>query len=64
MLFFLKELPPEHPLRNTPLAQIGAERRNKLNKSWQSVANWKIGKNTFNELAPFWLETSEWRVER
>jgi hypothetical protein len=57
----LKELPPDHPQRNTPLREIGAEYRNIHRREWQSVAQWNIGVSTYNELGPVWTD-HEWRA--
>jgi hypothetical protein len=62
VIYDLKRLPYEHPLRNTPLREIKAECRNILQRRWRSVVDWKIGLLTFNELDPVWLECDEWRV--
>ena len=62
MIINLKELPPDHPLRNTPLGQLEAECRNILSTRWRSVKTWKIAKVTFNELGSVWLECDDWRV--
>jgi hypothetical protein len=64
MIIDLKELPAEHPLRNTPLGQIHAEIRNILQTRWRSVVSWKIAKNTFNELDANWLVYNQWRVNQ
>jgi hypothetical protein len=63
-MIYLKDLPREHTLRNTPLKEIKAQIRNVHGTRWRSVATWKIGKMCFNDLWPVWLETSEWRVDR
>jgi hypothetical protein len=63
VIYNLKALPPEHPLRNTPLREIKAECRNILQRRWLSVVDWKIGLLTFNELPAVWLECDEWRVD-
>jgi hypothetical protein len=62
VIYDLKRLPYEHPLRNMPLREIKAERRNILQRHWQSVASLEIGAKTFNELGLVWLECDDWRV--
>jgi hypothetical protein len=64
MIIDLKELPEEHPLRNTPLGEIRAEIRHILQTRWRSVVTWKISKNTFNELGSHWLVYNQWRVNQ
>lgn len=64
MIIDLKQLPAEHPLRNTPLGEIQAEIRNILQTRWRPVAAWKIARVTFNELDPVWLECDDWRVNQ
>lgn len=57
----LKSLPPEHPLRNRPLAQIGAE------YSWRrpGYREWRrdCGPETFNEIFYSHGAWLEWRVK-
>ena len=62
MIYDLKQLPYEHPLRNLPLREIKAERRNILERRWRSVVAREIGAKTFNQLDPVWLECDEWSV--
>jgi hypothetical protein len=62
VIYDLKRLPTEHPLRNRPLREIKAECRNILQRRWLSVATLAIGAKTFNELDPIWFECDEWRV--
>lgn len=60
----LATLPREHPLRNTALADIGAEYRSRSGVGgWKCVTHhYAIARKTFNELGPAWTETSEWRI--
>jgi hypothetical protein len=62
----LADLPPEHPLRNTPLAEIGAEYQwvnTKTPNQWHRVTkSFTIAKNTFNDLAANWTGSYRWRV--
>ena len=64
MIINLKELPTEHPLRNTPLGEIKAEIRNIWQTRWRSIVSLKIAKATFNELEPVWTENAQWRVNQ
>lgn len=57
----LSKLPPEHPLRNTPLHQIGAEYRNLKKRDFVSVGTIKIHIATYNQLSGPWIECNEWR---
>jgi hypothetical protein len=63
----LSTLPSDHPLRNTPLGQIGAEYQwvnTKLPEQWHRVTKGAtIARNTFNELAANWTESYRWRAE-
>lgn len=59
----LHELPIDHPARNTPLAQIGAEVRNLTSQQWRDLKTWRIGRSTYNELGPVWTECNQFRVE-
>jgi hypothetical protein len=62
----LGELPLEHPLRNTPLAKMGAEyqwEQTKRQEEWHLVtAHFRIAKNTFNELGATWTRSYRWRA--
>lgn len=60
----LATLPREHPLRNTALADIGAEYRSRAGVGgWKTVTpHYAIARKTYNELGPAWTETSEWRI--
>lgn len=57
-------LPSEHPLRNKPLGEIGAECRNCESTVWRSVATWHISKFTFNQLSIAWTHTNEFRAQQ
>lgn len=63
----LSALPFDHPLRNTPLAKIGASYQwvnTKLPEEWHRVRpSFTIAKNTFNELGATWTESYRWRAE-
>lgn len=59
----LADLPKEHPLRNLPLGEIGAEVCNKQQKRWRGVKDWKIGKNVYNDLNAGWRLANEFRCE-
>ncbi len=58
----LLSIPPEHPLRNTPLASLRAETRMPPG-GWRTIEpNWGIANNTLNELGKIWFDgNSEWR---
>jgi hypothetical protein len=64
----LAELSPEHPLRNAPLVEIGAEYRwcgGKVPTLWRPVRDaYLIAKSTYNELGPAWTQHDEWRATR
>ncbi len=67
MTVFLSELPSEHHLRNTPLAEVGASYQWKLTKApndWHRVTkSFTIAKSTYNELAASWTESYRWRAD-
>jgi len=59
---YLKDLPVEHELRNTPLHEIKAEYRYLGSKLWRQVRPaYGIAKKTFNQLASCWTDYDEWR---
>lgn len=60
----LSTLPESHPLRNTPIKDIGAECREKVNKTWKSVETWNIRNNTYNQLKGPWLDCCEFRATK
>lgn len=56
----LKELDPDHPLRNSPLIDIGAKYKLFDGTVWFDVKPaFGIAKKTFNQLKPCWLN-DEW----
>lgn len=62
-MILLVDLPSDHPLRNTPLIQIGAKFKYKELKNWKSVTpNMNISKNTYNELGTVWTNNDDWGV--
>ena len=65
-MFILNDLSPDHVLRNSPLADIGAEYKWMENdcKAWRPVSTGapKIAKNTYNELGLAWTEHTLWRT--
>ena len=63
-MILLHELPPDHPLRTTPMADIKAECRNLQSQTWRPVQRWLIGKVTYNQLRGPWLDLNEFRTER
>lgn len=60
----LSELPEDHPLRNSPLAAIGAEYRCTNGGSrWIAIREaMGIGRVSYNQLRGTWIENNEWRV--
>lgn len=61
----LQLLPVGHALRNTPLIDIGAERRWKRGGSWKPVQHhWAIATCTFNDLGDAWTLHDEWRATK
>jgi hypothetical protein len=61
----LEQLPYEHPLRNTPLIEIGAFYRNRDVKMWREVfPAFGIAKKTFNELGDVWKTWDVWKATK
>ncbi len=60
----LHELPAEHPLRTTPLRDIGAQVRNRVQTNWRDCSTWRIGASTYNALGPAWTETNDFRATK
>ena len=59
----LNELPSEHPLRNTPLIEIGAEYQIKDSKVWAKVTPpYGLAKKTFNQLGDVWTKHDKWKA--
>jgi len=58
----LGELPEDHPMRNTPLGEIGATCRNRQQERARVVTGWAVASRAYNELAVFWRELNEWRA--
>jgi hypothetical protein len=58
---YFETLHLDHSLRNTPLGDLAVEYRNRYCKKWQSIKNWKIYKNTYNELSDVWTINC-WRI--
>lgn len=60
----LPALPISHPLRNKPLAEIGAQYSNIHGAGkWTTVtAGFGIAKATFNDLTGTWIENNLWRA--
>jgi len=61
-MILLHELDQDDPLRNTPLAYLDAMCRNKHQRRWRPVFQWKIGSSTFNQLGEVWHENNEFGV--
>jgi hypothetical protein len=58
----LKDLPIDHPLRNTPLITIGAFYRGTRDTIWREVfPNFNIASKTYNDLGKTWIEGQEWK---
>lgn len=52
----LKQLDKNHPLRNTPLIDIGAHYKMPESKVWSEIrSSYGIAKKTFNQLADCWM---------
>ena len=59
----LATLPVNHPLRNKPLIEIGAQYKRYDSKIWQDVTPpYGIAKKCYNDLASVWTEFDEWRA--
>lgn len=60
----LPTLPISHPLRNKPLAEIGAQYSNVHGAGkWTTVTRaFGIAYSTFNDLAGTWQENNLWRA--
>ena len=58
----LHTLPPDHPLRNTPLGEIRAEVRNLQSDKWRKVLLMRISQFDFNHLRGGWLSANEFRA--
>ena len=59
----LNNLPKDHPLRNKPLIDIGAEYKRYDSKIWQAVTPpYGIANKTYNDLGEVWTENDEWRA--
>lgn len=60
----LRDLPPDHPKRNTPLKAINPVTRVRGEKTQpKPCGHWKIGGFAYNELAQFWMDCNEFLVE-
>lgn len=68
MTVLLSDLPRDHKLRNTPLAQLKAEYQwtaTKEPNDWHRVTkSFTIAKSTYNELAASWTESYRWRADQ
>lgn len=64
----LADLPPAHPLRNSPVADIHAQYRHvsdraKGEKGWHDVKpTFHIAKAVYNALGPAWTDFDDWRA--
>jgi hypothetical protein len=61
----LDTLQPDHPLRNAPLCDIGAQYRWVYSKGRPRpvLRAFGIARNTFNQLGAVWTEQYEWYAE-
>lgn len=63
-MLFLRSLPEDHPLRNSPLAEIGAEYRYSGTKPWRKVLpSFGIAPFSYNQLGDAWLLDKDWRCD-
>lgn len=61
----LADLPYDHPLRNTPLIEIGAFYLIRDAKVWREVfPAFGIAKKTFNELGEVWVTWDRWKATK
>lgn len=61
----LGELLPSAPLRNAPLAAIGAQYRHRDAKDWKTVlSKYHIAKASYNQLGGAWTDFDAWRAPR
>ena len=58
----LGELPEDHPMRNAPLASIGAEYKHCLKSEWTVIEPHGLGTYTFNEVDGAWLRFNKFRA--
>jgi hypothetical protein len=58
----LAKLAADHPLRNTALADIGAEYRPAHGRWLRVDAAYGIARSTYNELAAGWRDRTDWRA--
>ena len=59
----LQDLPPEHPLRNRPLAEIGAWYLVRNGTVWREAkATFGISKVTYNQLGEVWTKWDKWKA--
>lgn len=61
-LLTLSELPTDHPLRNRPLGEIGAQVRYIHQTEWQSVEEWNIRTKSYNQLGAIGKNWHEFRA--
>ena len=61
----LATLPKTHPLRNAPLAAIGAMYKHRDMKMWFEVLpSFHISKITYNQLGDSWLYLHDWKATK
>lgn len=61
-MILLAELPKEHELRNRPMKEIDVCCRNNQQKNWRPIKTWMIGKATYNQLGPTWIEYNQFAI--
>lgn len=62
---YLGDLPEDHPNRNWPLAELGAEYRLVGTKAWCAVTPaFGISKVTYNKLGLVWTKDHQWRATK
>ena len=60
----LSDLPPEHKLRNTPLADIKAKYKHTSERTYREVLpSFGIAKRTYNELGVVWTKDTDFITE-
>lgn len=61
----ISDQPVDHPLRNSPLVEIGAKYRVGDSKVFQEITpSYGIAKKCYNDLGPVWTNNTEWIVEK
>lgn len=58
----LETLPEEHPMRNTPLAELHAEYRHCMQTGWTVIEPHGPGTYTFNNVTGKWAQFCKFRA--